>query len=160
MQKQSHEFYLKRAIEISQNAKDHGNTPFGALLVDEEGNILMEQENCEVSEKRCTGHAETALLERASNKYSKDFLWKCTLYSSVEPCCMCAGAMYWANVGKLVYGLSEKDLLAITGNNSQNPSFNIPCREIFAGGQKDVQVVGPFENLKQEIIEVHSGYWG
>ena len=101
--KQSHEYYLERCIEVSKHSREAGNTPFGALLVDAEGNILMEQENVEISTHKATGHAETQLIERASMEYSKEFLWNCTLYTTAEPCAMCAGAMYWANIGTVVY---------------------------------------------------------
>ena len=63
-----HTYYLKRAIEISKHSREAGNTPFGALLVDEDGNILMEQENIEITEKICTGHAEATLAARASHE--------------------------------------------------------------------------------------------
>lgn len=156
----SHEFYLKRAIEISKQSRQAGNTPFGALLAGPDGEILLEQTNVEITEHKCTGHAETQLLEKASMKYDKTFLWQCTLYTTVEPCSMCAGAAYWANVGTVVYGLAEKDLLHLTGSNEQNPTFNLPCREIFARGQKAIKVVGPFPALAAEIAAVHKGYWG
>ena len=58
---QSHEFYLRRAIEISKEARAAGNTPFGALLVNKDGEIIMEQGNIEITEKICTGHAEATL---------------------------------------------------------------------------------------------------
>lgn len=97
---QSHEFYLRRAIEISKEAREAGNTPFGALLVNKEGEIIMEQGNIEITEKICTGHAEATLAARASHEYSREFLWDCTLYTTAEPCAMCAGAIYWANIGR------------------------------------------------------------
>ncbi|WP_238590698.1 nucleoside deaminase [Paenibacillus beijingensis] len=154
-----HLFYLRRAIEISKAARAAGNTPFGSLLVDKEGNILLEQGNIEITESNCTGHAETTLMEAASKKYSKAFLWDCTLYTSVEPCAMCAGSIYWGNVGSVVYGMSEKKLLEITGSNEQNPSFDLPCREVFARGQKPVTVIGPFPEIVDEVIAAHEGYW-
>ena len=83
--------YMRRAIQVAEAAKAAGNHPFGCVLVDMEGNILMEQGNIEVTEKVCTGHAETTLLQRASHEYSHDFLWNCSLYTSIEPCCMCCG---------------------------------------------------------------------
>lgn len=83
---QSHEAYLKRAIELSVKSRESGNTPFAALLVDKDGNIIMEQMNNEITEHKCTGHAETQLVERASHAYSKEFLWDCTLYTTAEPC--------------------------------------------------------------------------
>jgi tRNA(Arg) A34 adenosine deaminase TadA len=80
-----HEFYLTRTIELADRAVKHGNTPFGALLVDHDGNVILEQENIEITENDCTGHAETTLMRKASKLYNKDFLWNCTLYTSVEP---------------------------------------------------------------------------
>ena len=131
--------YLRRAVDISQRSRNNGNTPFGALLVDSKGKILLEQENIEITESNCTGHAETTLMEKASKLYSKDFLWQCSLYTTAEPCAMCAGAIYWGNVGRVVYGISEKRLLSLTGNNEQNPTFDLPCREVFARGQNRLQ---------------------
>lgn len=156
---QDHIYYLKRTVEISKNSKEHGNTPFGALLVDKDGNILMEQENIEITEGYCVGHAETTLAARASKKYSKSFLWDCTLYTTAEPCAMCAGAIYWANIGRVVYGMTEKRLLELTGDNEQNPTFSLPCREVFARGQKNIQVLGPFPEIEEEAVEPHIGYW-
>lgn len=159
MSKNNHEFYLRRCIEISKESRAEGNTPFGALLIDEEGNILLEQGNIEITEKLCTGHAEATLAARASQKYSKDFLWKCTLYTTAEPCAMCAGAIYWANIGCVVYAMTERRLLELTGSNEQNPTFDLPCRDVFAKGQKDIQVIGPIVEVEVEAAKVHEGYW-
>lgn len=156
---QKHEEYLKRAIELSQQSRDTGNTPFGALLVDAEGNIILEQGNVEITKNICTGHAETQLAQRASHEFSKDFLWNCTLYTTAEPCSMCSGAIYWANIGRVVYAMTEKRLLELTGDDEQNPTFDLPCREVFKHGQKDIQVVGPFPELEAAAAKVHEGYW-
>ena len=158
---QSPEFYLLRCIEISKDSRAHGNAPFGALLVDKDGNILMEQENIEITEKVCTGHAEATLAARASHEYSKAFLWDCTLYTTAEPCAMCAGAIYWANIGRVVYGMTERRLLELTGSNEQNPTFDLPCRNVFACGQKEIEVVGPFSEVEVEVeaADVNEGYW-
>ena len=157
--KKDHVYYLRKAIEVSRKSREHGNTPFGTLLVDADGNILMEQENIEITEKNCSGHAETSLMIAASKKYSKDFLWNCTLYTTAEPCVMCAGAIYWGNVGNVVYGISEKRLLELTGDDEQNPTFDLPCREVFAKGPKDIKVAGPFPEIEEEVVEVHKGFW-
>lgn len=150
---------LRRCVEISRKSREEGNTPFGALLADKEGNILLEQPNIEITGNKCTGHAETQAAERASQLYSKEFLKDCTLYTTAEPCAMCAGAIYWAGIGRVVYGMSEKDLLAHTGADPQNPTFDLPCREVFKRGQKKIEVAGPFPELVEEIAEVHQGYW-
>ncbi|WP_422393024.1 nucleoside deaminase [Neomoorella humiferrea] len=146
-------------MAISRRAREHGNTPFGCLLVDINGNILLEQENIEITERDCTGHAEAALMRKASQLYSKDFLWQCTLYSSAEPCAMCSGAIYWGNVGRVVYVISEKRLRQLTGSHPQNPTLDLPCRQVFASGQKDIIVVGPLPQLEEEAVKVHEGYW-
>lgn len=154
-----HIFFLKKAIEVSRRSREEGNTPFGAVLVDGAGNIIEEQGNVEITEHKCTGHAEAMLAEKASVKYGKDFLWNCTLYTTVEPCCMCTGAVYWGNIGTIVYGLEERELLKMTGDNEQNPTFDLPCRDILRAGQKDIKVIGPFPELAAEIAAVHEGYW-
>lgn len=158
MQK-THMDYLMRCVEISEHSRANGNTPFGALLADEDGNILLEQENIEITERNCTGHAETTLAKRASELYSKEFLWKCTLYTTAEPCAMCSGAIYWANIGRVVYGMTEKRLLELTGSNEQNPTFDLPCRTVFAAGQKKIEVIGPISEVEEAVAKVHEGYW-
>lgn len=155
----THEEYLTACIEISKKAREHGNTPFGALLVDEKGTILLEQENIEITEKICTGHAETTLAAKASHLYEKDFLAKCTLYTTAEPCAMCTGTIYWSNIGKIVFAMTEKRLLELTGSNEQNPTFDLPSKEIIARGQKNIEIVGPFPSLEAEAAKVHEGYW-
>ncbi|MFD1670775.1 nucleoside deaminase [Agrilactobacillus yilanensis] len=150
---------LQRCIEISEAARAGGNTPFGALLADKDGNILMEQGNIELTEKKCTGHAECSLADRASHEYTKDFLWTCSLYTTAEPCVMCSGAIYWANIGRVVYAMEETRLLELTGSNEVNPTFDLPSREIYKHGQKNITVVGPFKDLEVKAAEVHQGYW-
>lgn len=151
--------YLRQAIEVSRRSREHGNTPFGAILVSPDGEVLMEQENIEIHTHRCTGHAETTLVDLASQKYDRSFLWGCTLYTSAEPCAMCSGAIYWANVGRVVYAMTERRLLELTGSNEQNPTFDLPCRTVFSAGQKPIEVVGPFPELEAEAAAVHEGYW-
>ena len=70
---QKHEYYLRRCIEVSKNARKNGNTPFGAILVDEHGDILLEQENIEITEGICTGHAETTYaMQKTTCSRSKE----------------------------------------------------------------------------------------
>ncbi len=155
----NNESYIRRCIELSINAQEKGNMPFGALLVNEDGEIILEQENIEVTDSICTGHAETQLMVKGSKKYDKDFLWNCTLYTIAEPCVMCSGAIYWGNVGRVVYGISERRLLSLTGSNELNPTFDLPCREVFAKGQKDIEVIGPISEVEKEILVVHKNFW-
>lgn len=156
---QDHIHYLMEAVEESRLARQNGNTPFGAVLVDRDGNILLRQQNIEITERDCAGHAETALMRAATKRYDREFLWTCTLYSIAEPCAMCAGAIYWGNVGRVVYGITEKKLLELTGSDPQNPTFDLPCREVFARGQKNIEVIGPINDIADAVCEVHKGYW-
>lgn len=145
------------SIEIARRAREHGNHPFGALLVDGSGQILLEAENTVVTEKDCTGHAETNLMRKASKLYSPEYLSRCTLYTSTEPCCMCSGAIYWGGVGRMVFALSETGLIELTAANPQNPTLNLPSREVFAHGPRKVIVEGPA--LEVEARQVHEGFW-
>lgn len=161
MKQLDHERYLRRCIEISLESVIKGNHPFGAIIVNEYGDIIAESGNIEVTEKDCTGHAETTVVRKAAKIYSKDYLWNCTLYSTAEPCCMCTGAIYWGNVGRIVYGISERQLLELTGSDEKNPTFDMPCREVIKKGQKDIEVIGPTTNqeLIKDIIAPHINYW-
>ena len=151
--------YLLAANEVARKARQTGNTPFGAVLVDEDGNIVMEQGNAEKDLHDATAHAERMLASRASQAFSREFLWKCTLYTTCEPCCMCTGAIYWANIGRIVYGVTEEKLLQMTGADDKNPTFNISCRTILAAGQKKIEVLGPFPEIGHAVEEVQSGFW-
>jgi tRNA(Arg) A34 adenosine deaminase TadA len=104
-----------------------------------------------------TGHAERLLMTKASMIYSADFLAGCTMYASAEPCAMCAGAVYWAGVGRVVYGLSERDLGQLIGPHPENLTMDLPCRTVFGAGQRKVEVVGPL--LEAESRAVHDGFW-
>ncbi|MBW4653955.1 MAG: nucleoside deaminase [Kaiparowitsia implicata GSE-PSE-MK54-09C] len=148
---------LKRAIALSQTARDHGNHPFGSLLVDAEGTVLLEAENTVVTERDATGHAETNLVRLATRRYDRDFLANCTLYTSTEPCAMCAGAIYWSNIRRVVFGLSEASLIEMTGENPKNPTLSLPCREVLGCGQHVVEVVGPA--MEAEAATAHAGFW-
>jgi tRNA(Arg) A34 adenosine deaminase TadA len=152
-----HETYLRRATKVARKAREHGNHPFGALLVSQTGEVLLEAENTVVTEKDVTGHAETNLVRNASKRFSKEILEAATLYTSTEPCAMCSGAIYWSGISKVVFALSEEGLLELTGNNDENPTMHLPCREVFKSGQRPIEVVGPM--LEDEAKEVHAGFW-
>ena len=151
--------YLKEANEIARKARADGNTPFGAVLVDANGKIVMSQGNAETDLHDATAHAERMLASRASQTFEKDYLKKCTLYTTVEPCPMCTGAIYWANIGRIVYGISEVQLLEMTGADDKNPTFSMGAEKVIAAGQKNIKVDGPYQEIAQDVIEVHKGFW-
>jgi tRNA(Arg) A34 adenosine deaminase TadA len=151
------EYFLRVAFKVAARAHQNGNHPFGAILVGPDGAVLMEQENAYNPTHDMTGHAERVLMTRASQQYEAAFLRGCTMYTSAEPCAMCSGAAYWAGVGRVVFGLSEEQLKDITGNHPENPTLDLPCRVVFAAGQRSVEVVGPM--LAKEAAALHDGVW-
>ena len=148
---------LRLAFAVAQRAREHGNHPFGAVLLGPGGDVLLESENGYLPDHDMTAHAERLLATAASRKYRPDELAKCTMYVSAEPCAMCAAAVYWAGIGRVVYALSEKRLKQLTGNHAENPTMDLPCRTVFAAGQRKVDVIGPL--LEDEGAALHAGVW-
>jgi tRNA(Arg) A34 adenosine deaminase TadA len=151
------ETLMRRALDLARQARDHGNHPFGALLTDADGKVRLEAENTVVTEGDCTGHAETNLVRQACLDLDRDTLASATLYASTEPCVMCAGAIYWAGVSRVVFGLREGELRILTGDDPKNPTLALPCREVFARGRRPIDVIGPL--LEEEARAVHDGFW-
>lgn len=147
--------HLRRANQVALAVTAKGRHPFGAILVAADGEtVLLEQGNVDT-----VNHAEAVLARVAAHRFSPDQLWGCTLVTTVEPCAMCAGTQYWAHIGRLVYGMSEARLLELTGNHTENPTLDLPCREVFARGQKTFEVIGPVPAVEEEIAAVHRDFW-
>jgi tRNA(Arg) A34 adenosine deaminase TadA len=149
--------FLRRSFEVARRSATHGNHPFGAILVDQDGKVLIEAENGYMPARDATAHAERLLATEASRTLNADVRSKATLYSSAEPCAMCAGAIYWAGIGRVVYGLSEHRLRGLTGDHPENPTLDLPCRKVFDAGQRPTDVVGPM--LEDEAAALHQGVW-
>jgi tRNA(Arg) A34 adenosine deaminase TadA len=147
--------HLRRTIEVARRAVALGNHPFGAILVGpDHESVLIEQCNIDT-----VNHAESTLARVAATSYTPEFLWRCTLYTSVEPCCMCSGTVYWANIGRVVFGMTEAALLEETGNHAENPTLSIPARYVFDHGQKAVALVGPVPEIAPEIVAQQRAFW-
>ncbi len=149
--------HLRTSIELAWKARERGNHPFGAVLANADGLRLLIAENTVSTEHDVTGHAELNLVRLASHDLSAEQLAQCTLYASTEPCAMCAGAAFWAGIGRVVYALSEADLYALIGHSAEQ--LVIPCREVFAAAGRTTQVEGPCGALGQEAHAVHAGFW-
>jgi len=146
---------LRIANEVAQASLAAGHHPFGAILVaPDQQTVLMRQGNVD-----SVNHAESVLARDAAQRFDADYLWQCALVTTVEPCAMCAGTQYWANIGTLVYGMSERDLLALTGNHAENPTLDLPCRDVFSQGQKKMQIIGPVAEVQADIAALHHTFW-
>src|SRR5947207_11331254 len=143
-EKQIH--FIRETVKIARRALGNGRHPFGCILVSEDDEILFTQGNIDT-----LNHAEATLCRIAWSNLSPSELWKCTLYTNFEPCAMCAGSIYWANIGCIVYGCTEEKLLTLTGDDAENMTLNLSCRQLFKSGQKDVRVFGPFEEVEQDV---------
>lgn len=156
-----HDFgFLRRALELAQAAKASGRHPFGALVVDANGTIVAEAGNDSLlPDGDPTRHAELVAAAMAARKLSLQELSASTLYANVEPCAMCAGAIYWCGIGRVVYAMSERALHELAGDHPENPTLSLPCREVFARGRRGVEAVGPVSQLKEEAARLHLGFW-
>lgn len=150
---------LIRANTIAEEAVINGNNPFGAILIDKEGTILLECGNLERTLGIATAHAELKLCEMASKEYDKEFLKSTTLITTAEPCSMCSGAIYWTGIGRVVYGISEKELKRLTGDDVRNLTMSLDCRKVLNSGQIKIEVIGPINEVKNEIEKLHKKFW-
>ncbi|MFJ3221020.1 nucleoside deaminase [Kitasatospora sp. NPDC086801] len=150
--------HLLAAIELAARAREHGNHPFGALLTDPAHNVLLTAENTVLTDRDVTAHAETNLIRQASRTLSPAQLTEAVLYTSTEPCAMCAGAIYWSGIRRVVYALAATELNVLAEADPEEPVLDLPCRQVFAAGGNTVEVSGP--HLFEEASAVHAGYWG
>jgi len=152
--REGREQFIRQAIEVAASARKNGNHPFGALLVDERGRVILTAENTALTTKDPTRHAELNLVQLACANISSETLAKATLYTSTEPCIMCCGAIHWARIPSVVFGCSAKTL----GSIVKSDDFLFPCRETFRRTkQPSVLVVGPV--LEAEAVVVHRDFW-
>lgn len=165
--------FLRRAIELAAKARGEGRHPFGALIVNGRGETIVEARNNAVRPAGDpTQHAEMLACRAVARKMTEAQMSECTLYASTEPCAMCAGAIYWVGVGRVVYALSEQRLAKFAGPRAENPALyaseqrplagspeflDLPCRELFARGTRGVVVAGPA--MEDEAGVVHEGFW-
>jgi len=148
---------LRRCVELAAEARNRGDHPFGSLLVTADGRTI-EAMNTVVTRSDPTGHAETNLVRLAAEALPADVLATSTLYTSTEPCAMCAGAIYWSGITRVVYALPEDGLADIVVEQEGVPTMRLPCREVFARGGRPVAVAGPAD--VPEAIAVHDHFWG
>ncbi|HEY9026561.1 MAG TPA: nucleoside deaminase [Burkholderiaceae bacterium] len=139
--------HLRAAIEASRQARARGDMPFGAVLV-KDGRALLTAMNNQNSARDCTGHAEIVLVREAQQALGAAALAGATVYASGEPCAMCAGAMFWAGVARVVYAASTPQINAALGG----AALAARCADVLAGASPPVVVAGPL--LEQEAVAV------
>lgn len=105
----NHQEYLMKAIKLSKKSIDDGSSPFGAVIVDQEGKIIGEGHNRVVLDNDPTAHAEVMAIRNACHNIGSFDLSGCTLYTSCEPCPMCLNAAKWANITEIYFAADRYD---------------------------------------------------
>lgn len=149
--------YLRRAIALADVARSRGNRPFGAIAVLPDGTVLDEAWNANAETGDCTAHAETSLVRKLSPRFGREVLAQATLYSSGEPCVMCAGAIFWSAIGRVVYGIDAVRLRVFRGERADQVDAELSCRDVFAASPLPIECVGPA--LVDEASASHRGAW-
>ena len=148
----THETWIAQAIELAAAARCRGDHPFGALLV-VGTTVVATARNAVNTDHDVTQHAELRLISKACRSLAPTVLASATLYTSTEPCAMCAGAIYWAGVRHIVYGLGADELTALAGG----VGLSIGSRDVLAAASDPVSVVGPV--MADAARRVHDGFW-
>ncbi|MFF2953196.1 nucleoside deaminase [Kitasatospora sp. NPDC057965] len=112
---------LRRAIALAAEAAAHGNPPFGSLLAAPDGTVLAEERNTTLTDRDITAHPELKLARRAARELAPDAAAATTLYTSCEPCPMCAAALRQAGLGRVVFALSGEQLLTVRPASGRPP---------------------------------------
>jgi len=154
---ESDALYLRRAIELSAQAGARGNRPFGAVIVSAAGEVLGEGTNDTLSSGDCTAHAEVNALRVASPKHGREVFAQATMYASGEPCVMCAGAIFWSNIRRVVFGLDAVSLRRFRVTQAGAADVVMSCRDVFAAAPHAIDTVGPA--LADEAAAPHRAYW-
>ncbi|RME67386.1 MAG: nucleoside deaminase [Alphaproteobacteria bacterium] len=151
---------LRRTFAVARDAARAGNLPFGAVLADRAGTVLLEAGNISGQTGDWTDHAELCLVRKAFQELGAERLAGTTLYSSAEPCAMCAGAIAWAGIRRLVYAMGGEGLYDIVGRGEDVPGLYLPCRAVLATANRPVAVTGPM--LEDEAAALYRGLarWG
>ena len=143
--------HMRAAIAASREAKAAGDMPYGAALAAPDGTLLHVSRNRQKTSGDCTAHAEVVLIREAAARLGAKALAGATVYASGEPCAMCAGALHWAGVARVVFGVRNDTIMRVGGP----PTMAIPCARVFAAGSNVVVVDGPL--LEDEAVAVIAG---
>lgn len=147
------EHYLRVAFKEAELARERSNHAFGALLVDADGEPVLAAQNSVVTDNDVTAHAEMNLIRAASRKFSPDQLKTYTLYASGEPCPMCAGAIVWANIRRVVFGLGMEAIYRLFDADPDAPALPMHAVGVFDQAPWPMEVIGPLlENEAEQVL--------
>lgn len=150
--------HLRAAFSAALDAARAGNRPFGAVIVGAGGDVLVRAGSTQGQDHDTTAHAEMNAVRMAMRqRIARPALLEATLYASSEPCAMCAAAIFYSGIGRVVFGLSEPRLRALRSVNEATAGLALSCRDILQHAPRPLAIVGPL--LEEEALAVHTGYW-
>lgn len=132
------EAYIRNAHELAEDALANGNPPFGSLLV-LDGSVIQSSTNTTATGRDITAHPELKLARYAARELTADERAACTMYTSTEPCAMCAGAIYYSGLGRVVYSVTGSSLPRVRDERG----IDISCEEVIDRGDGATDVEGP-----------------
>ena len=145
--------HVRACFALARSAQQRGDTPFGARLVGPGGEVLLEASNATVSTRDATAHAEIMLVRTGSARYSAAELGQMTLYSSAEPCAMCAGAIAWSGIGRVIFGLSAERVRELAQPAPHAPT--VAGRLVLASAAGAPSVSGPVLEAEAAALFVY-----
>ena len=149
----THQYFLQTAMHVAKRSMEKGNLPFGCVLTGPENTILLEGENTVVTDANAIAHCEINLVQQLGNRFERDYLQQCTLYATTEPCAMCAAAIYWSGIGKLVYALDKTTFHQLAGTSAPEHILDMRAEEVLNRGRRTVNVIGPL--MEKEAGQVY-----
>jgi tRNA(adenine34) deaminase len=149
--------YLRQAIGLAEQAVAEGRRPFGSVVVAADGRVVAEASSTQGPDRDWTAHSELSALREACKRLSWEELEGATLYASGEPCPMCAGALFWCNLRRLVFGLGEAGMREMRGRHPRGAGLLMGCREVLSRSPRPIEVVGPM--LEDEARRAHEAFW-
>lgn len=139
--------HLQAVVDLAVNIAQQGASPFSARLVSGDGDTVIDAVNTVRESGDVTGHAETNLLRKLGG-FSREFLAESTLYASCEPCAMCAAAICWSPVGRVVYALSHEDMRKLHPTRHREPG--VSGLQLFGHTHQAPSVIGPVAQVQPE----------
>lgn len=140
---------LQECFELARQAKKRGDGPFGSVILDGEGEIIARAGNTTGSDGTVVHHAEINAIKQAEVVRGKGSLSGCVLYTSAEPCPMCAAAIAWSGIDTVIFSVSIEAL-----TEAGMDQIDLNCSEVFGRSGREIVLYGPV--MEQEGLQVFS----